>query len=267
MSSNGQNPLHLNELKALPRPLYGQRASLPNIALDYRHRHPWGQLSHALHGVLQVDTDHARLVVPPHRAVWLPAQVAHRVSCTAGACIRSLYVDSALLLWPQDRCRVLAVDPLLRELIRAFGELPVEYDLDGADGRLAEVLLDRLRLAEELDLILPHPRDPRLRALCRKARARPHANISLNDASSKAGVSEKTLSRLFFKETGMTFRTWRQRMRLVSALPGLERGERVTDVALACGYESLSAFSAAFGRLFGLSPAELGREQGRQASA
>lgn len=259
MSLNGQNPSLLSELTALPRPLYGQRGSLPNIALDYRHRHPWGQLSHALSGVLQVHTGQARLVVPPHRAVWIPANVMHRVSSTADACIRSLYVDPTLALWPGEDCRVIAVDPLLRELIRAFGELPVEYAEGGADGRLAEVLVDRLRVAPELDLVLPQPRDPRLRALCRKAQARPHAAIGLGEASLKAGVSEKTLSRLFLRETGMTFRTWRQRMRLVSALPALERGERVTDVALACGYESLSAFIAAFGKLFGLSPGELGR--------
>jgi len=259
MSPNGHNPTRLDDLVRLPRPLYGQRASLPNIALAYRHRHAWGQLSHALHGVLQVHTEHARLVVPPHRAVWIPAHLLHRVESTPQACIRSLYVDPVLQLWPGAGCRVIAVDPLLRELIRAFGDLPVEYDLDAADGRLAEVLVDRLRVAEELDLVLPHPRDPRLRALCRKARARPHAAIGLGDAARTAGVSEKTLSRLFLKETGMTFRTWRQRMRLVSALPALERGERVTDVALACGYDSLSAFIAAFRTLFGLSPGELQR--------
>jgi len=252
-------PLHLGDLNALPRPLYGQRDSLPNIALDYRHRHPCGQLSHALHGVLQVRTDDARLVVPPHRAVWIPPGLAHRVDCTPDACIRSLYIEPAHAPWSDAECRVIAVDPLLRELIRAFGELPVEYDEEGAEGRLAAVLLDRLGLAEPLDLVLPQPRDPRLRALCRKATTRPWAAISLEAASRKAGVSEKTLSRLFLKETGMTFRTWRQRMRLVSALPALERGERVTDVALACGYESLSAFIAAFGKLFGLSPGELAR--------
>ncbi|MDG9882536.1 helix-turn-helix transcriptional regulator [Pseudomonas sp. GD04058] len=253
------NIVHLNELASLPRPLYGQRDSLPNIALDYRHRHAWGQLSHALHGVLQVHTDNARLVVPPHRAVWIPPGSMHRVESTADACIRSLYIDAAQSPWPGQECRVIAVDPLLRELIRAFGELPVEYDQEAADGRLAQVLLDRLCLAEQLDLVLPQPRDPRLRALCRQATARPWADIRLGEASRKAGVSEKTFSRLFLKETGMTFRTWRQRMRLVSALPALERGERVTDVALACGYESLSAFSAAFARLFGLSPGELAR--------
>ena len=251
--------LQLSDLTALPRPLYGQRSSLPNIALDYRHRHPWGQLSHALHGVLQVRTDTARLVVPPHRAVWIPPGLAHRVSSSAGACIRSLYIQPTHSPWSDAGCRVIAVDPLLRELIRAFGELPVEYDLAGADGRLAAVLLDRLGLAEALDLVLPQPRDPRLRALCRQATAKPWAAIGLDAASRKAGVSEKTLSRLFLKETGMTFRSWRQRMRLVSALPALERGERVTDVALACGYDSLSAFIAAFGKLFGLSPGELAR--------
>lgn len=251
--------MRLTDLKALPRPLYGQHASLPNIALDFRHRHPWGQLSHALHGVLRIRTDNARLVVPPHRAVWIPPRVAHRVASTPDACIRSLYIDPARQPWPGSECRVIAIDPLLRELIRAFGALPVEYDPEGADGRLAEVLLDRLGQAEALDLVLPEPRDPRLRAVCRQASARPWAECGLGEASRKAGVSEKTLSRLFLKETGMTFRTWRQRMRLASALPALERGERVTDVALACGYESLSAFIAAFGKLFGMSPGELAR--------
>ncbi|MCE6982187.1 helix-turn-helix domain-containing protein, partial [Pseudomonas frederiksbergensis] len=63
----------------------------------------------------------------------------------------------------------------------------------------------------------------------------------------------------FQRETGLSFRLWRQRMRLLSALPALERGERVTDVALACGYESLSAFIAAFGKQFGLPPGEFFR--------
>ena len=60
------------------------------------------------------------------------------------------------------------------------------------------------------------------------------------------GVSEKTLSRIFLRETGLSFRVWRQRVRLLGALPALANGERVTDVALACGYDSLSAFIAAF---------------------
>lgn len=77
--------------------------------------------------------------------------------------------------------------------------------------------------------------------------------------SQKLGVSEKTLSRLFLSDTGLTFRAWRQRLRLLSALPALEQGERVTDVALACGYESTSAFINAFRQQFDATPGEFFR--------
>src|SRR5690606_41943711 len=76
--------------------------------------------------------------------------------------------------------------------------------------------------------------------------------------------SERTLSRLFLRETGLTFRAWGQRLRLLSALPALERGERVTDVALGCGYESLSAFIAAFREQFGATPREFFRHARRE---
>ena len=61
------------------------------------------------------------------------------------------------------------------------------------------------------------------------------------------------------RDTGLTYRAWRQRLRLLGALPDLERGERVTDVALGCGYESVSAFIAAFRQQFDTTPGEFFR--------
>ncbi|MNJ80766.1 HTH-type transcriptional repressor of iron protein A [compost metagenome] len=72
-------------------------------------------------------------------------------------------------------------------------------------------------------------------------------------------MSEKTLTRQFQRDTGLSFRAWRQRLRLLSALPLLEQGEAVTEVALACGYDSTSAFIAAFRLHFGATPGALAR--------
>ncbi|ROL72722.1 helix-turn-helix domain-containing protein [Pseudomonas vranovensis] len=263
MSPKGQppafTPQSLEQLTALPRPVYGHVQALPNVVLGYRHSHPWGQLSYAIRGVLEVHTDQGFYLVPPQRAVWLPAHVPHRVSCADDTCLRSLYLEQAPASWSEPQCRVVAVKPLLRELIRSFSELPVEYDSEGPDGRLVQVLLDQLDNAEQQQLMLPLPLAPELRALCSHLQAQPDSPTGLADWARQAGVSEKTLSRRFQRETGLSFRLWRQRMRLLCALPALERGERVTDVALACGYESLSAFIAAFGRQFGLPPGEFFR--------
>jgi AraC-like DNA-binding protein len=63
--------------------------------------------------------------------------------------------------------------------------------------------------------------------------------------------------RLFQRETGLSFRGWRQRMRLLSSLGTLEQGRSVTEAALSCGYDSTSAFIAAFKGLFGVTPGEM----------
>ncbi|MHC6225956.1 AraC family transcriptional regulator [Pseudomonas sp. X10] len=263
MSLNGHHEPRLEQLEHLPRPVYGHAGGLSNIALDYRHQHPWGQLSHARSGLLEVRTAQGLYLVPPQRAVWIAAQVPHRVSCPPETCIRSLYIEQTALPWPAGQCRVIAVTALLGELIQAFADLPMEYDEQGPDGRLVQVLLDQLASAREEPLLLPLPRDQQLRQLCQWLQEAPDDPRSLADWAGQQGVSEKTLSRRFVRETGLTFRLWRQRVRLLSALPALERGERVTDVALDCGYASLSAFIAAFGKHFGLSPGEFLR--GRRA--
>ncbi|TLX57717.1 AraC family transcriptional regulator [Stutzerimonas nosocomialis] len=243
----------------LPRPVYGKLDSPPNLKLGYRHSHPWVQISHAVEGVLEVRTDSGRFIAPPLRAVWVPAGVPHQVFCAPDTCIRSLYIDRRVAGGAPGQCRVLQVSPLLRELIGHFATLPETYDEQGPEGRLVQVLLDQLGSAPEVELMLPLPVEPRLHRLCRRLQAHPDSAQGLADWSQALGVSERTLSRLFLRETGLTFRAWRQRLRLLSALPGLERGERVTDVALASGYESLSAFIAAFREQFGATPGEFFR--------
>ena len=246
-------------LSSLPRPVYGRTESLPNRALTRRHSHPWVQLSYAISGVLEIQTSAGRFVAPPQRAVWIPAGMPHRVFSSPHTEMRSLYLDCSVTAWAAERCQVLAVSDLLRELIRRFSELPVEYAEEGPDGRLAQVLLDQLAAAPQVDLMLPLPLDSRLRQIYRSLSLHPEQATTLGQWSQRLGVSEKTLSRLFVSDTGLTYRAWRQRLRLLGALPDLERGERVTDVALGCGYESVSAFIAAFRQQFDTTPGEFFR--------
>lgn len=216
----------------------------------------WGQLSYAIQGVIEVSTPAAHYVAPPAFAVWIPAGTAHGVRCSGGATLRSLYVDPGVLPLPPSDCRVLEVTPLLRELISEFSKAPVEYDDDGPTGRLVKVLLDQLVCAPNVALMLPWPRDRRLRAMCERMRTNLESRTSLEECSRSLGLSERSISRLFLQQTGLTFRLWRQRLRLLSALPLLEQGTRVTDVAIACGYESMSSFIAAFRDQLGITPGE-----------
>lgn len=246
----------LQELTSLPRPVYGHVDSISNVAVAKPHSHPWAQLSFTLEGVLQINTAEARYLAPPNQAVWIPAGKEHSVKSSAKSQMRSLYIATNPAPLAADACQIIQVTPLLKELISAFSALPEDYDEAGAEGRLVAVLLDQLAAAHQTVFSLPWPADQRLAALCERLFQQPDLNLSLVELGQQQGLSSKTLSRLFVKEVGMTFRQWRQRSRMLKAVAQLGTGQRLTDLALSCGYNSQSAFSAAFKAQLGVSPAK-----------
>jgi len=68
------------------------------------------------------------------------------------------------------------------------------------------------------------------------------------------GACERTLSRVFERQTGLTFKKWQQRSRLLRAGELLRQGVPVTEVALMVGYESVSAFISIFRKEYGVTP-------------
>lgn len=250
------------EIEQLPRPVYARNESVLSDTQTIWHQHDWVQVSYAIRGMLTVYTDKGSYVAPPMWAVWIPKGVRHQVITSEQVEMRGLYIQHGLVHPAEDdtECRVFEVSPLLRELICSFCTLPVLYEPDGATGRLVQVLLDQLQAARTVALSLPMPTDVRLQNLCLALQQHPDDRQTLVEWGQQLGASEKTLTRLFQKQTGLSFRLWRQRLRLFSALRRLEQGERVTQVALACGYDSTSAFIAAFRSQFGITPGEVFRQ-------
>jgi AraC-like DNA-binding protein len=262
MPSNGHNALqrHIPTLDRLPRPLYARAESLGAGSWTPPHRHDWVQFSYAISGVLGVHTDAGSFFAPPQWGVCIPAGMEHEVVTSTRAEMRSLYVGRESAGWAGDHCRVLEVTPLARELIKQFCQLPADYPQgDSPEARLVQVLLDQLAQLPEVSFSLPLPRHARLLAMCNELIACPDAHASLAHWAGHLATSEKTLMRLFQRETGLSFRGWRQRMRLLSSLGALEQGHSVTAAALASGYDSTSAFIAAFKRLFGATPGDMFR--------
>lgn len=259
VSRNGQDEAVIRTiptLETLPRRVFARAESLKKAAVTHWHDHPWVQLSYAIRGVLEVQTQHARYLAPPQRAILIPAGLQHCVTSGPETEMRSLYIKCNEVPGLNTECQVLEIQPLLRELIRSFSTFAVDYDEEGEEGRLVTVLLDQLLSAPHSNLYLPWPWDERLQPVCRALLNEPHKDATLTDIANVVSLSEKTVTRIFHKETGLTFRAWRQRLRLLSALPLLDRGDRITDVALACGYDSTSAFIHAFRNHFGDTPGQ-----------
>jgi AraC-like DNA-binding protein len=241
----------LPDLPRLPRPLYCRNESLAAASWTDVHHHPWCQFSYAISGALGVRTPYGDHVAPSHYAVWIPPGVDHQVVSRRQTEMRSLYIEPAVA------CTVLEVTSLMRELIRKVSALPAEYDQNGAEGRLIAVLLDELAELHQAGFAVPLPKDRRLLAIYAGLQERPDDTRTLAQWATSAGASERTLARLFYQDTGMSFGQWRQRLRLVMSLDALAAGKSVGAVALSHGYESQSAFIAAFKTAFGRTPGEL----------
>lgn len=150
-----------------------------------------------------------------------------------------------------ERAFALRVTPLLRSLLNAT--------FAGRNGAKKAELLVRLMLHDlhetaHAPTFLPMPTTPAARRVADRAINDPCVRIGLTELVARAGTSLRTISRLFPVETGLTFKAWRQRARIVHAMDRLARGQTIASVASACGFASTAAFSYAFRQVTGVTP-------------
>ena len=226
------------------------------------HRHARGQLIYASRGIMTVTTEGSAKhlggawVVPPSQALWMPPRRIHAIRMGGKIAMRTLYLRDDIGRFMSDAPQVLAISPLLRELILRMTTLAPRAD---RGGHMTALILDELSRAPGLELRLPMPRDARLLRLCRSLLERPDDAQRLPKLARIAGASTRNLSRLFQAELGMSFTAWRRQARLLEALRRLTEGAPVTTVALDLGYATPSAFTYMFRRALGVVPSRFFR--------
>ncbi|MBX4865180.1 helix-turn-helix transcriptional regulator [Rhizobium bangladeshense] len=220
------------------------------------HSHRKAQLLYVTCGALTVEAAGGIWTVPPQCAIWLPAGVLHRAHASGRIVMANLYIEPNLADFLGESCGILFIRPLLREVILAFASDPAFVIVEEERrARLSEVLLDELRDAPLEPLRLPMPADRRLRRLADALLEDPAARFTIEEWGARIGASKRTLTRLFQRETGMSFGRWRQQLHVGLALQRLAGGDAVTTIALDLGYESASSFITMFRRHTGASPA------------
>lgn len=257
----------------MPTPQRPLRAKQHHLGTDTRvvpHDHPWAQVALSSTGVVRLTMEHGTYLVPPSRALWIPAGMEHAVSVVEDADLRTLY-----LLQPRGRsgpgvapgeqapwrqCRVLEVSELLRALVL---EMNVQPDGGGPplgagdlqrEQRLSALILDELRRARPVRLGVDLPADKRLRTLCEAVLDDPTRHATLDGWARDTGASPRTVARLFRQQLGTTFVQWRQQVLLAKALSMAARKQPMGVIAAELGYASASAFSAMVRRSVGAPP-------------
>ncbi|TCV92799.1 AraC family transcriptional regulator [Luteibacter rhizovicinus] len=260
--------LHELLLQALERadgpPLIAYRAEgdIPLAESDW-HRHVRGQFFYVEEGLFITRTESGSWLLPPHRAGWLPPGVLHTVSIAGPSRGWGVFIAPDAAVGLPDHTCVVGANDLLRSLVERAASWTYTDDLVPEQERILSVLLDEIRRAPVESLHLPMPIDRRLRRVALAMMEHPDDTRGIEDWATWAGMSSRTLSRLFRQETQCSVAQWRQQARLTRALERLATGEAVSSVADALGYATPSAFVAMFRKAFGESP---GRYLARQAA-
>jgi AraC-like DNA-binding protein/quercetin dioxygenase-like cupin family protein len=262
MSANRQTTLQggpRRRLTAEQEPFLVARALSTTYTTGYvlhPHVHASHQLLFAATGAMTVTGDRTSWMIPPGRAVLIPAGVQHAIRMWGDVAMRSLYfpVSAPAPVFHGGACRVISVSPLLRELIlRVAGMVALDSRVP-AEAHLMSVLMDEVEAARVEPLLLPLPSDDRALKVVASVLKDPADRATADVLARRCGLSTRTLERLFRAETGMRFGMWRQKARLLESVRVLVEGGSVTDASLESGYASVSAYIAAFKQTFGCTP-------------
>ena len=224
------------------------------------HAHGSDQLIYAISGVMEVGSDRGLWVIPPQFALWISARTPHRIRMPGAVSMRTLYFRPALLARPDSPCTVLQVTPLLRELVLETVRLRRLRARNACERALRDLLLAQLKKASPMPTFIRMPEEGRALRVALGAMQDARQSKSLGALAKDAGGSVRTIQRIFRKETGTDFDSWRRQLRLTKAIELLIAGRSVKEVAFSVGYRQPSAFVETFRRTFGSTPRAWARE-------
>jgi AraC-like DNA-binding protein len=247
----------------LPLPIMFRSAHVPAAGLYPEHQHAWGEFVYAFSGVMEVKVAGHHYLAPPQYGIWLPPNLEHVGLNRYEAHHSSLYLAPSVCtaILPATPC-ALTVSPLVRALLEHLQQQGLQQPGNAADARLLQVLVDQLANAPAAGSYLPSSDDPALGAVLRLLEENPGDNRSLPALAAAAHTTERTLMRRCQRDLGMSLADWRQRLRVVKAMPLLEAGQTVETIALDLGYGSASSFISMFKRLMGATPDEFRKGAG-----
>jgi AraC-like DNA-binding protein len=238
------------------RPIIALCQTFPDSHHVQSHLHQRGQLFCPMSGLAMVSTSHGTWLVPCRRALWIPAGVEHELRMEGVVEMQSLYFDTSVFLNMPDRCRVVAISSLMRSLMAEAVALPIKYDREGRSAAIMKLIGYEVGRLRELPLSLPLPTDKALARRCLKFSASPKANANIDDWASSLYLTRRTFTRLFRRQTGLSFVAWRQQACILAAIPKLTAGASVSQTAADLGYDNPAAFSTLFKRTLGVTPRE-----------
>lgn len=252
------------KLKELPHPIFLQLRSMPENTIYPSLRHPWGEFVFSFTGVLEMRAEGKEFRIPPSFGLWHPPGTEHHGGNSKASDHCSLYIDKELAIqrgMPEQAC-ALTINPMLRAMLNHLRLNAPRLPYSLQQNKLLDVILDQLVVAPAAGSYLPDSSDPTLAKVLSYMKSNPGDNSSFKALAEKFGTSERTLARKAQRDLGIALSEWRQRLKVMRAIPMLQDGASIESVALDLGYSTASAFIVMFRRLLNTTPDEYRKNNG-----
>ncbi|HXT87451.1 MAG TPA: helix-turn-helix transcriptional regulator [Verrucomicrobiae bacterium] len=257
-----------NTSKSFLDPVAHSRAEIVGLKREYpdgysypRHFHNRDQLVYASKGVMTVRTSAGMWIVPPLRAVWIPARTPHEVRMSGAVSLRTLYFRPRRAQRLGRSCSVVNVSSFFKELILFACQFEALSLKKREEANLIHVIMDQMKKVQVIALQLPSPEDARAQRVAEMLSENPGDEHKMEEICKAAGGSKRTIERLFLKETGISLGKWHQQSRLVQALQLMAKEEKISTAAAGAGYSTPSAFISAFRNALGTTPGKYFRQR------
>lgn len=256
MSQNRQDSSSANELiERSKNKLVVREILMAAGEHDKPHKHPWHQLLLPRNGVLRTRASNTQYYIPSNRAALIPAGCVHESWAITGVKFIGIYIEPNELTGFTGQCCIVELSPFYKQLVYKIVKIASDNpSLSEKEQRLVKVFCDQTTEQKRLALDLIIPQDKRLQSIVESLLKEPRLNTTLVQWADIVGASERTISRMFEKQTGLSFSRWRQKMRLISSLTYIEQNTPIQNVAYKVGYDSPSAFIHSFKKEFGITP-------------
>ncbi|MEO9650160.1 MAG: helix-turn-helix transcriptional regulator [Roseobacter sp.] len=209
------------------------------------HMHSRAQFLFAKKGTMRARTALGSWIVPPEYGLLIPANTEHQIEMFGMVALRSAYIQAAdLPTQYQTTCSVIQVSPLLSACIDRLSTEPPEYDDNGIAGNIAAIIIAEIADTPPAAMALPFPTSSKLSPLVHALMGDPSDTRSIDDWASLLAMSRRSFTRLFRRETGMSFDQWRQRRRFQAASELIALRLPMPQIAAAVGYGSVTALKA-----------------------
>ena len=221
-------------------------------------------LMYSAKGVLRLEAEDRYWILPPSRALWIPAdtsieiEIMHPVECCS-VLFRKDFIHSTF-----SRCQVLTLPNVVKEMIlhsRKWGPDCTEFNPSAEHffQSIAHLCAELKDLPSEL--WIPKGQSKKIREALQYTQKNLSQSITFTDIAKHTATSERSLARAFSTETDMTWSQLLRHMRMIQAIELLSNLDlQMITISLEVGYQSLSSFNRAFKEFTSLTPREFRSE-------